>query len=379
MSHADANWRNTDYLSRGTLRFDPGRDVVNAVPGGPTYPPFLDLACGVTLEADLLDTGIRSFFRTPSVIANQAYYARECRLPLGPPDHAPPFPVIVTVTSSEFHPFVTVSRRLGQQWSSSNGVVSFTVTDDNEGPFVVEVTSLDTYATGHFTISVRCNDAVIQSSVMIAYQYFDHATQLAMSQSDFQTAYANLVAAINAYDMTTLPAYTETTFKFDGASFTQITQLTDQWPPYNTLFGAFQIYTVFVDALGTPTFAGNEYYMWVMRITESMVDPQTIGFLIPPFTVTARRRQWYNVMTPLVGLDPGFGSDPLGFQTFGGLVGFDGPIQAELGFYTTSDNNLDLQLPDPGLAEPTFALARSGGGAEIPPTGPSDAIELTLT
>lgn len=157
MPGANANFRNT---AQGTLStFDGSADhdgSGNIQFSTPRLEPFMTLACGTTTSWDLVPAVGFSFYRTEDFVENRRYNARQGNFEI---DTAGP--IDITVTAVGFTPFLALVRSNGYALFSTDGsgVLSAMIPNDQTGPFTLEVTSLEPYATGEFSVQISCTSS----------------------------------------------------------------------------------------------------------------------------------------------------------------------------------------------------------------------------
>lgn len=156
MSGYNANFRNapgdgSTFVGGGNFK---GSANPPFVP--PQLVPFMDdLACGTTTrEYDLIASTLStSFFRETTLTGNQRYYARQGNFVI---DTAGP--VDITVTTNGFTPYVSLVRSADYRLTEGDGsgVISGTIPSDQTGPFTLEVSSVEPFATGSFDVQISC-------------------------------------------------------------------------------------------------------------------------------------------------------------------------------------------------------------------------------
>lgn len=362
MSHSNANFRNVAGRGLAELKYNGGRFAVDNGPRPPQYPPFLDLACGVTLQADLTPwqfrANVRSFFRTSSLVTNQNYYARQGHLQLDSPTD-----VEISVTSAEFEPYVALVRNSTRAWFSTNGVIQAEITEDDTGPFVVEVTSVKPLKTGRFTISVRCGSTSPYTELIVkkiqGYQFYSFIEAEDMVSADFETAWPGLRDAVNGVDIDQLADHELRTIRYQ-----------DGIPLYSEV-------TVFGANLGTASIFGG---LWPVRygpggIVGYYLICERCVMLLPTSYQPVRNEFWKQRIIPPPTVAPATGST--GFPDYNLPPGFGAPSSYELtlvnsGLEATEDYH-DVLIS--GLVPehiPTFEMYTHEGeryDPYFPPTG----------
>lgn len=160
MSHGyNANFRNSGQPNQ-TLVFGGGFQG-NANPLPVVLNPFQAIAnivCGDTLSSTINVQSFSSFFRTSNLFTNQSYKARLFTSQIDTFGGGNKIHLKFVVTTSSFTPFITLFRSQDFRVVSSDGsgVLEADVTVDTEGPFQVEVTTVNPGELGDFTLAMTC-------------------------------------------------------------------------------------------------------------------------------------------------------------------------------------------------------------------------------
>jgi len=143
---------NLSSLEGSSQQFDPF-----LVPGTPTTDPIVSSSCGETLNAEITDNSQTASFRTGDAVENLSYRARQFTF------QATEIGVYtITVTTSEFVPFVTLFRDFDTRWntvtnpSTNEYVLEADVTSGNIGPVTLEITTQAVGARGSFECHIEC-------------------------------------------------------------------------------------------------------------------------------------------------------------------------------------------------------------------------------
>lgn len=162
-------WDDPTVLSDGSFRIPPF-----TTPPPPVLPPIIAASCGATVQGSLSNRCAKSLYREPTSIGNQRYFARLCSLTVASPGLCE-----VLVSSSEFTPYVTMVRSGDLRWTNSGGLITVTLTPEQAGPMVIEVSSVEPYATGAFDVHVTCGAA------LLAYYTCDEDTPITILEDSF--------------------------------------------------------------------------------------------------------------------------------------------------------------------------------------------------
>jgi len=169
-NHSDANFRNTGGGGLGSLDYNPGHGIVDAIPQSGLVSRHFALECGMSFSDTLKPTDFFSSFRSQVFQENLRYHEILFDLQIDIPG-----PLEITVTSPSFTPFITLTRTAasGGRWQDSNGengtaVIMVDVSPEETGPFILELTSQEAHGTGDFTINIACNVGVFNDMLTSA-------------------------------------------------------------------------------------------------------------------------------------------------------------------------------------------------------------------
>jgi hypothetical protein len=116
----------------------------------------MDIHCSATVESELTSDSLHPFKRTDDLIDNTRYFARFFNFQIDLAQH-----VKLTVTSNSFTPFLSFYRDVDNIVRSASGVIDKDVGWDTTGPWTLEVSSVDPYDTGDFSVQVECVPAPV--------------------------------------------------------------------------------------------------------------------------------------------------------------------------------------------------------------------------
>jgi hypothetical protein len=175
-NHGDANWRNLNYKSQGTLDLNVGRAEVGAIPDFGLQISTMNLACGVTNTGALTTQNINPSYRSTDFAENLRYYSVIGRLQVDNPTL-----MDMIVESSVFNPFITLTRGVDHRWQGQGvkqgskwiAALLFEIDVNLVGPYFLEVTSVDPYETGEFLVRPSCcGNSTLQNGV-VSQPYFE--------------------------------------------------------------------------------------------------------------------------------------------------------------------------------------------------------------
>jgi len=113
------------------------------------------LECGDTIVgAQLSSSSPHSLYRTTDLVTNTSYFARFFHIQV---DDVGDY-LLALANVHGFTPYVTVHRSGTIQWQGvlDGGEFDFSVTIEQTGPMVVEITTVDRYDQGSFDITLNC-------------------------------------------------------------------------------------------------------------------------------------------------------------------------------------------------------------------------------
>lgn len=149
----NANFRNT-----GAQALNSFNGAANFVGNGnpiqlhPFVEPVINLHCGDDVMSELTPQSEHPFERGENLVDSLRYHARFFNFEIDIPRH-----VRISVISTNFTPFISFYRRADVMLKNVGGSVETDVTSDTTGPWTLEVSSVEPYATGDFEVKVDCS------------------------------------------------------------------------------------------------------------------------------------------------------------------------------------------------------------------------------
>jgi hypothetical protein len=160
MSGYNANYRNSAADKDYRLAFNAGHTNASVPVRVPPSVGLNEIECGEIVTDELTTSTFRSLYRFSNIVKCQRYYSVlfEFRIDDVNAD------VMLYVRSAAFEPFVTVWRNAStrfhtdaEQSTQVEKVVPINVTADITGVFILEVSSMNPYATGEFEVELVCD------------------------------------------------------------------------------------------------------------------------------------------------------------------------------------------------------------------------------